>query len=79
GWTLAGLACKAPSAVLTAIQGTGQNRPREALLNTRDGREIAVEVTASSIVYRGHNCYLLAVRYLTDRRQAEEMIEHLSP
>ncbi|MGO8141072.1 hypothetical protein AB9F34_34230, partial [Rhizobium leguminosarum] len=42
------------------------------------GREIAVELTASRIVYRGHNCEVLAVRDLTDRRQAEEMIEHLA-
>lgn len=78
GWKLAGLAGKAPSAVLTAFQGTGQSRPSETLLNTRDGGEIAVEVTASRIVYRGHNCEVLAVRDLTERRQAEEMIEHLA-
>ena len=78
GWKLAGLAGKAPSAVLTAVQGTGQNRSSETLLNTRNGREIAVEVTTSRIVYRGHNCEVLAVRDLTERRQAEEMIEHLA-
>ena len=78
GWKLADLAGKAPSAVLTAIQGTGQNKPGETLLNTRNGKEIAVEVTASRIVYRGHNCEVLAVRDLTERRQAEEMIEHLA-
>ncbi|MGZ2458577.1 bifunctional diguanylate cyclase/phosphodiesterase [Rhizobium anhuiense] len=78
GWKLADLASKAPSAVLTAIQGTGQNKPGETLLNTRNGKEIAVEVTASRIVYRGHNCEVLAVRDLTERRQAEEMIEHLA-
>ncbi|MBY3224048.1 bifunctional diguanylate cyclase/phosphodiesterase [Rhizobium laguerreae] len=77
GWKLADLAGKAPLAVLSA-QGTGQNRPSETLLNTRNGREIAVEVTASRIVYRGHNCEVLAVRDLTERRQAEEMIEHLA-
>ncbi|MGZ2481567.1 diguanylate cyclase (GGDEF)-like protein/PAS domain S-box-containing protein [Rhizobium pisi] len=78
GWKLADLAGKAPSAVLTATQGTGQNGPGETLLNTRKGREIAVEVTSSRIVYRGHNCEVLAVRDLTERRQAEEMIEHLA-
>ncbi|MGO7580543.1 bifunctional diguanylate cyclase/phosphodiesterase, partial [Rhizobium ruizarguesonis] len=55
-----------------------QNRPSETLLNTRDCGEIAVEVTASRIVYRWHNCEVLAVRDLTERRQAEEMIEHLA-
>ncbi len=35
-------------------------------------------MTASRIVYRGHNCEVLAVRDLTERRQAEEMIEHLA-
>ncbi|WP_442145847.1 hypothetical protein, partial [Rhizobium leguminosarum] len=34
GWKLAGLAGKAHSVVLTAIQGTGQNRPSKTLLNT---------------------------------------------
>ena len=74
GWKLADLLGKAPSIVLTQ----GQNRPGETLLNTRNGREIAVEVNTSRIVYRGHNCDVLAVRDLTERRQAEEMIEHLA-
>lgn len=75
GWKLGDLAGKAPSAVLATLQGT---RPGETLLTSRSGREIAVEVTASRIVYRGHNCEVLAVRDLTERRQAEEMIEHLA-
>ncbi|ARM10446.1 MULTISPECIES: EAL domain-containing protein [Rhizobium] len=76
GWKLADLSGKAPSIVLTAVQG--QNRPGETLLKTRNGREIAVEVNTSRIVYRGHNCDVLAVRDLTERRQAEEIIEHLA-
>ena len=75
GWKLADLAGKAPSTVLATVQGT---RPGETLLTSRSGKEIAVEVTASRIVYRGHNCEVLAVRDLTERRQAEEMIEHLA-
>ncbi|PDT03887.1 bifunctional diguanylate cyclase/phosphodiesterase [Rhizobium chutanense] len=76
GWKLADLSGKAPSVVLTAAQG--QNRPGETLLNTRSGKEIAVELNTSRIVYRGHNCDVLAVRDLTERRQAEELIEHLA-
>ncbi|MBX5224351.1 EAL domain-containing protein [Rhizobium sp. NLR8a] len=76
GWKLADLAGKAASAALTVIQG--QNRPGETLLSTSSGKEIAVEVNTSRIVYRGHNCDVLAVRDLTERRQAEEMIEHLA-
>ncbi|API53795.1 bifunctional diguanylate cyclase/phosphodiesterase [Rhizobium leguminosarum] len=76
GWKLADLAGKAPSAVLGAVQG--QNRLGETLLNTRSGKETAVEVNTSRIVYRGHNCDVLAVRDLSERRQAEEMIEHLA-
>ncbi|MBB4235335.1 bifunctional diguanylate cyclase/phosphodiesterase [Rhizobium esperanzae] len=76
GWKLADLSGKAPSVVLTAAQG--QNRPGETVLNTRSGKEIAVELNTSRIVYRGHNCDVLAVRDLTERRQAEELIEHLA-
>ncbi|NKK67058.1 EAL domain-containing protein [Rhizobium leguminosarum bv. viciae] len=76
GWKLADLAGKAPSAVLGAVQG--QNRLGETLLNTRNGKETAVEVNTSRIVYRGHNCDVLAVRDLSERRQAEEVIEHLA-
>ena len=78
GWTLAALLGKAPSDVLTVVQGARENRPGETLLNTRTGREIAVEATSSRIVYRGRNCEVLAVRDLTERKQAEEMIEHLA-
>ncbi|MBY3599709.1 bifunctional diguanylate cyclase/phosphodiesterase [Rhizobium bangladeshense] len=76
GWKLADLVGKAPSAALTVIQG--QNGPGERLLTTSSGKQIAVEVNTSRIVYRGHNCDVLAVRDLTERRQAEEMIEHLA-
>ncbi|EJT03217.1 EAL domain-containing protein [Rhizobium sp. CCGE 510] len=78
GWKLADLSGKAPSDVLTVVQGPRENRPGETLLNTRTGREIAVEASSSRIVYRGRNCEVLAVRDLTERKQAEEMIEHLA-
>jgi len=52
--------------------------PVETTLSGRDGKAIPVETVIRSITYRGHDCSVLVVRDLTERRQAQQMIEHLA-
>ncbi len=52
--------------------------PLETTLSGRDGKAIPVETVIRSITYRGHECSVLVVRDLTERRQAQQMIEHLA-
>ena len=52
--------------------------PLETTLSGRDGKSIPVETVIRSITYRGHDCSVLVVRDLTERRQAQQMIEHLA-
>lgn len=52
--------------------------PLETTLSGRDGKAIPVETVIRSIIYRGHECSVLVVRDLTERRQAQQMIEHLA-
>ncbi|MGZ9723878.1 bifunctional diguanylate cyclase/phosphodiesterase [Rhizobium miluonense] len=52
--------------------------PLETTLSGRDGKAIPVETVIRSITYRGHECSVLVLRDLTERRQAQQMIEHLA-
>ncbi|GES46968.1 diguanylate cyclase/phosphodiesterase [Rhizobium sp. ERR 922] len=52
--------------------------PLETTLSGCDGKAIPVETVRRSITYRGHECSVLVVRDLTERRQAQQMIEHLA-
>jgi diguanylate cyclase (GGDEF)-like protein/PAS domain S-box-containing protein len=78
GWKLYELAGNLPAAVLTSIHMEHDGDHKEMLLIARDDKEIPVEVTTRRIVYRGRHCDVLVVRDLTERKRAEEMIEHLA-
>jgi PAS domain S-box-containing protein len=43
---------------------------------TKDGRSIYIEVSATSIVYRGTPVYLVYLRDITDRKVAEEVLQN---
>ncbi|MBB3655770.1 diguanylate cyclase (GGDEF)-like protein/PAS domain S-box-containing protein [Rhizobium sp. BK650] len=78
GWKLSELTGHVPSAVLALIHAEQEGDRWETLLIARDEREIPVEVVTRRIVYRGRHCDVLVVRDLTERKRAEELIEHLA-
>ncbi len=78
GWKLHELAGIVPAAVLTSVHREHESDHKEMLLIAKDDTEIPVEVTTRRIVYRGRHCDVLVVRDLTERKRAEEMIEHLA-
>lgn len=77
GWKLTELQGNVPDVVLISHSADGEGH-REMLLIARDETEISVEVVAKKIVYRGRGCEVLVIRDLTERKRAEEMIEHLA-
>ncbi len=78
GWKLSELTGNIPSSVLALIHAERESEHEEMLLIAKDEREIPVEVVMRRIVYRGRHCDVLVVRDLTERKRAEEMIEHLA-
>lgn len=78
GWKLSELTDNAPPAVLALVHAEQERAHKEMLLIVKDEREIPVEVVTRRIVYRGRHCDVLVVRDLTERKRAEEMIEHLA-
>lgn len=80
GWTAQQVIGAAPEAFLM-VDMDGQSdtsMPIETTLAGRDGKVIPVETVQRSITYRGHECSVLVLRDLTERRQAQQMIEHLA-
>ncbi|MDM9626979.1 EAL domain-containing protein [Rhizobium sp. S152] len=78
GWSLAELRGNLPSSVLALAESGGETRHQEASLTARDETEIPVDIMTRRMIYRGRNCQVLVVRDLTERKRAEEMIEHLA-
>ncbi|QXF12966.1 MULTISPECIES: bifunctional diguanylate cyclase/phosphodiesterase [Sphingopyxis] len=52
--------------------------PAEAVIRRTNGEDLIVEIAAHAIEYRGRRCQVLAVRDLTARKRAEQLIEHLA-
>jgi diguanylate cyclase (GGDEF)-like protein/PAS domain S-box-containing protein len=80
GWSLPQIVGKAPAAFLggddaALVEGAP---PAETLLTTRQGGYVPVEIATRRITYRGHECRVLVLRDLTERREAQQMIEHLA-
>lgn len=78
GWELADVSGNVPAVVLTPVPHQQDSDHKEMLLIARDETEISVEVVTKKIVYRGRNCEVLVIRDLTERKRAEQMIEHLA-
>ncbi|KAA0699097.1 EAL domain-containing protein [Neorhizobium sp. P12A] len=80
GCSLPQVVGKAPSAFLSAdcIARVEGDVLVETLLTTREGSQISVEIATRKITYRGHECRVFVLRDLTERREAQEMIEHLA-
>ncbi|NTJ30104.1 EAL domain-containing protein [Agrobacterium rhizogenes] len=80
GWSLQRLIGKSPGDFLTldAAMRPEEAASLETALLSESGRSIPVEVVIRTIIYRGHECRVLVVRDLTERRQAQQMIEHLA-
>jgi diguanylate cyclase (GGDEF)-like protein/PAS domain S-box-containing protein len=80
GWSLPEVVGKVPGTFFAAedsalVEGTARV---ESLLTTRHGSYIPVEIATRSITYRGHECRVFVIRDLTERREAQQMIEHLA-
>ena len=80
GWSAQQVTGVAPEAFLTLDMEAHADAaiPLETTLSGSDGKSIPVETVRRSITYRGHECSVLVVRDLTERRQAQQMIEHLA-
>ncbi|WP_051321001.1 EAL domain-containing protein [Rhizobium mesoamericanum] len=78
GWQLAELLGGDPTSVLMSLDDSTTASREETLLTTKDDNEIPVEILSRRMVYRGRNCDVLVIRDLTERKRAEEMIEHLA-
>jgi len=80
GWSTQQVVGAVPEAFLTLdLDACAESAiPLETTLSGRDGKAIPVETVIRSITYRGHECSVLVVRDLTERRQAQQMIEHLA-
>ena len=80
GWPLSRLIGMPPDALLALGDAACPEKVAslETMLSSREGRTIPVEVVVRTITYRGHECRVLVVRDLTERRQAQQMIEHLA-
>ncbi|AYG64766.1 MULTISPECIES: EAL domain-containing protein [unclassified Rhizobium] len=80
GWSAQQVTGMAPDAFLTLDMDAHAEAaiPLETTLSGCDGKSIPVETVRRSITYRGHECSVLVVRDLTERRQAQQMIEHLA-
>ncbi|MGN6596119.1 bifunctional diguanylate cyclase/phosphodiesterase [Sphingopyxis terrae] len=55
-----------------------RDRPAEAAIRRSNSEELIVEIAAHAIEYRGRRCQVLAVRDLTARKKAEQLVEHLA-
>ncbi|MGV1790018.1 bifunctional diguanylate cyclase/phosphodiesterase [Rhizobium sp. A37_96] len=78
GWSAHQVIGMAPETFLTIDMDAEAAIPFETTLSGRDGKVIPVETVQRSITYRGHECSVLVVRDLTERRRAQQMIEHLA-
>ncbi|WP_160007370.1 EAL domain-containing protein [Rhizobium sp. 18055] len=78
GWQLGELRGKQPDFLLLPASGMTAAINHETLLTTRTETELPVEVMVRRMIYRGRACEVLAVRDLTERKRAEQMIEHLA-
>lgn len=80
GWSAQQVTGLAPEAFLTLDMEAHADAaiPLETTLSGSDDKSIPVETVRRSITYRGHECSVLVVRDLTERRQAQQMIEHLA-
>lgn len=78
GWQLAELRGKQPDAILVHLDSTSTTANQETLLTTKAELEVPIEVMIRRMIYRGRNCEILAVRDLTERKRAQQMIEHLA-
>ena len=69
-------------AVLTVSSADGVSSigatPIEAALPRPDAEPRIVEVCAHTVEYRGRECQVLAVRDLTEKKEAQRQIEHLA-
>ncbi|OCJ15176.1 diguanylate cyclase [Rhizobium sp. AC44/96] len=67
-----------PDTVLVLPGEISEATHHETQLLTKDETELPVEVLVRRMVYRGRNCRVLVVRDLTERKRAQQMIEHLA-
>lgn len=78
GWQLSELRGRKPDFLLLPAGGLASGTHHETLLTTHGETELPVELMARRMIYRGRSCDILAVRDLTERKRAEQMIEHLA-
>jgi diguanylate cyclase (GGDEF)-like protein/PAS domain S-box-containing protein len=64
--------------VLRAAVRDGVDCPVEAVAVRKDGSHVDVEVVARTIPYRGREAGVVAVRDITDRKEAEQQVEFLA-
>ncbi len=55
-----------------------ERAPSEATLMHDGGRHVAVEILCRNIEYRGRECHVIAIRDLTEKKEAERRLAHLA-
>ena len=71
-----------PAAVFTLIDGwrardsAPDSGPREGIGCRRDGTHFPMDIAISNMAVDSHKQYIMCVRDITERKQAEEALEH---
>jgi diguanylate cyclase (GGDEF)-like protein/PAS domain S-box-containing protein len=63
---------------LDNAQDTDIAAPVEMLLSSGTGMPLPVEIVSRTITYHGNDCRVLIIHDLSERREAQRMIEHLA-
>jgi PAS domain S-box-containing protein len=69
---------EASKAIFSKLQEKGYVRYEDLLLETKDGRSMAVEFVSNVYLVNHHKVIQCNIRDITERKKAEEKIEHLA-
>lgn len=82
GSNLLSLLGQSPDDWLKAVDGlptvTPRNEPVEATLRETGDAEKILEIAVHDVEYRGRQCQVIAIRDLTDKKQAQRQVEHMA-
>jgi diguanylate cyclase (GGDEF)-like protein len=82
GTDVSALLGQSPDAWLRAADGLPticvRSSPVEAMLVNMAGTEKILEIAVNDVEYRGRQCQVIAIRDLTDKKQAQRQVEHMA-